>query len=322
MNTDDDVKIISDSDADRFAGSKSTMQQEPTDPRVSDIRQSIEQTRAEMSGTIDEIQDRLSPANIKEQVIEQVKEQYEHAKESVREATIGKVEDMVERVSLTVNDTGRNIFQTIKANPIPIALVGAGLTWLCINATKGNGRAARHSQDRFGDYDPRWRRYDEAGSFEGAGLREQAAHTVRDAANAAAGTIADQAHHLRQAAENLADKTRATVSNALTRTQETAGHLADEAQHQARRAGDRIQSTVWEAPLAAGAMALALGVGIGLAIPQTEKENELMGEARDTLVDKAQSAATEALHQAEQIAERVTDDVVGRARPASGATTS
>ena len=311
MNTDDDVRIVSDSDGERYAASKSTMQDDPADERVSEIQQSIEHTRAEMTGTIDEIQDRLNPAHLKEQVIEQVREQYEQVKESVREATIGKVEDMVERVGLTVNETGRSIFQTIRANPVPTALVGVGLAWMWINATKGNGRFARHSRDAFGDYDPRWHRYDETGGLEGTGFREQSVNAVRDVASSAAGTIADQAHHIREAAENLADKTKAKVGHALTRGQETAGHLADEAQHQVRRAGDRIQTAMWEAPLAIGAMALAFGAGIALAIPQTQKENEWMGEARDTLVDKAQSAATEALHQAEQVAERVTDDLVG-----------
>src|SRR5205085_5658969 len=60
--------------------------------QVMEIRENIEQTRAQMSETIDELQERLSPSNLKEQVKEQVIEQYEQVKETVREATIGKVE--------------------------------------------------------------------------------------------------------------------------------------------------------------------------------------------------------------------------------------
>src|SRR5687768_6380706 len=57
------------------------------------IRTGIEQTRADMSDTIDAIQDRLNPQHIKEQVKEQVREQFYEAKEMVRDATIGKAEE-------------------------------------------------------------------------------------------------------------------------------------------------------------------------------------------------------------------------------------
>ena len=97
--------------------------------QVTEIRESIEQTRANMTETIDELQERLSPSHLKEQVREQVIEQYKQARETVREATIGKVEDMVERVSDTMYETRRSIVDTVTTNPIPSALVGIGLAW-------------------------------------------------------------------------------------------------------------------------------------------------------------------------------------------------
>ena len=51
----------------------------------------IEDTRAEMSQTINEIQERLSPENLMGQV-----------KETVREATIGKVERAMDKVGETI----------------------------------------------------------------------------------------------------------------------------------------------------------------------------------------------------------------------------
>ena len=56
-------------------------------------------------------------------------------------------------------------------------------------------------------------------------------------------------------------------------------------------------------PLAIGAVALALGTAVGLAVPQTA-ENEWMGEARDTLVDKAQSVSQDAIEKVQQVARR------------------
>jgi hypothetical protein len=122
------------------------------------------------------------------------------------------------------------------------------------------------------------------------------------------------------AAGELASKTKETVSGFVGNATETAGDLASRArdtvgnvvegaQHQARRVEDRFNSALRENPLAVGAVALALGAAAGLAIPQTRKENEWMGEARDNLVDTAQSVAHDTLEQVQQAAERVASEM-------------
>ena len=50
-------------------------------------------------------------------------------------------------------------------------------------------------------------------------------------------------------------------------------------------------------------VAVGAGAAVGLAIPQTAKEHEAMGEARDTLVERAQEKAQEAQQRAQRIAE-------------------
>src|SRR4051794_27481522 len=140
---------ISRTPGDAFINDRVATSDNTTDPpeEVEEIRESIEQTRAEMSETIGELQERLSPSYLKQQVKEQVMEQYEHAKETVRDATIGRVEDMVGRVGDTMYDTRRTVVDTIKANPIPAAMAGIGLAWLWMN-----GRAAAWDSRRYGSY--------------------------------------------------------------------------------------------------------------------------------------------------------------------------
>ena len=58
-----------------------------------------------------------------------------------------------------------------------------------------------------------------------------------------------------------------------------------------------------ENPLAVGALAIGAGAAVGLAIPQTVKEHEVMGEARDTLVVRAQEKAQDAQQRAQRVAE-------------------
>jgi hypothetical protein len=52
-----------------------------------------------------------------------------------------------------------------------------------------------------------------------------------------------------------------------------------------------------------GALALGTGAAIGLAIPQSPQEHEVMGEARDTFVEKAHDKAHEAQEKVQRVAQ-------------------
>lgn len=86
---------------------------------VAEIRADIEGTRQDLGGTLNELGDRLEPGHLVQQ-----------AKENVREATIGRVEETAKGVSDMVMDT-------IRRNPIPAALAGAGLAMLWVNRSQG-----------------------------------------------------------------------------------------------------------------------------------------------------------------------------------------
>ena len=94
---------------------------------IVEIRAEIEETRLEMGGTLNELGDRLEPSRLVDQ-----------AKENVREATIGRVEETAKGVSDMV-------MQTIKSNPIPAAIAGAGLALLWVNRS-----GSKQSSDGYG----------------------------------------------------------------------------------------------------------------------------------------------------------------------------
>ena len=50
-----------------------------------------------------------------------------------------------------------------------------------------------------------------------------------------------------------------------------------------------------------GAATLALGFVAGLALPSTRKENELMGEQRERLLERAKEAGQEALDRGQRV---------------------
>lgn len=100
--------------------------------------------------------------------------------------------------------------------------------------------------------------------------------------------------------------------------------------HAGAAAGVRrgLGGAIEERPLAVGVAALALGLLAGVALPATRREDRLLGDARDDLLDSAREAGREALEQGKEVArsavERVKESVreqeltpeqlVGRAR--------
>jgi hypothetical protein len=277
-----------------------------------------------MSETINELQERLSPAHLKEQLKDQVREQYQHAKDTVRGATIGKVEDMVERFSDGVYETRRTIVDTIATNPVASALIGIGaaLLWMNRRSESATGRYAQRSRARGRYYDREYDHdYGTAGTYpnRGGDLGPEGGRggSATSWARTAGDAVGGAATRVQQSATNLANRAKDTVTGAVGQAQATAGEWVGQAQHQAQRAEERLQASIQESPLAVGAIAVALGTAIGLAVPPTRKENEWMGEARDRLLDRAQSVAHDTIDQVQNAAHRVTEEMAGSGRSGS-----
>jgi ElaB/YqjD/DUF883 family membrane-anchored ribosome-binding protein len=233
-------------------------------------RAEIERTRTDMSETVDAIQNRLSPRNLKEQAKEQAKD--------------------------TAKGTGSTIMETIRENPLPAALTGIGLGWLFVSARRSSSSSeqeASYREYREYDYPPAYDRvppdYDYPPRYEERGTSGPSTGRAMEQAQGRAGETASQA--------------RDRAEQAASQAQERASQLGSRAQEQARRAGSGFQRMLQENPLAVGALAVGVGAAVGLAVPQTSQEHEAMGEARDSLVEKAQEKAQEAQQRARRVAE-------------------
>ena len=95
----------------------------------------------------------------------------------------------------------------------------------------------------------------------------------------------------------------ATVGDLASRAKDQAGALGNQTQTQAQQAQGQLQRVLNDNPLAVGAVALGLGAAVGLAAPPTRQESQLMGQARDRLVDTAQSVVQEAQQKVQRVAE-------------------
>jgi hypothetical protein len=101
----------------------------------------------------------------------------------------------------------------------------------------------------------------------------------------------------------MGGQARERMSQAGDRTREQAGRAQAQAQEQAQRAQGGFERALQENPLAVGIAAIGIGAAVGLAIPSTAKENELMGETRDKLANRAQRQVQEASQRAQRVAQ-------------------
>ncbi len=293
-----------------------------------EIREEIEETRASLAETIDALAQRLSPDNLKEQAREQVAEQVQVAKEAVREATIGRAEDMAYSAAETVNQVRYSIMDTIRANPIPAAMAGIGLGWLYMNRRSGTPRY-QTAYPYGGDYVRGVPRYQGQRAYQGsstaggtfdraqeraghlAGQVQETAGTVASRVQDTAGNVASQ---IQDTAGTVVDRVQDTAGAVVDRVQDTAGQLVDQAQYQSQRLEVRFQELLYRRPLAVGAMTLALGTAVGLAVPETRQEHALMGETRDHLIEQAQAAATNTMEKVQRVASEVADEARSTAK--------
>lgn len=304
-----------------------------------ELQREIERTRAEMSATIDAIQEQLSPQHIAEQVGERVRHQIDEAKATVRDATIGKAEAIMRDAGDTMNEARYTLMDTIRQNPIPAAMVGIGLGWLFMNRSSGRPRhSTRYDEHYRGGmaYAPSHPAYpSEAMAMYSTGRSEdegmfargqrrvgetahRAQHAAGEAVNRAQDAVGDAAERVQDAASNAAERVQDAASSAAERVQDVAGsaaervqdmtgNLATQTRYQTRRAEDRLRQALRENPLGVAAVAMAIGSAVGLALPETERERELMGEARDNLIERAQEAASETVDKVQRVASEVME---------------
>jgi hypothetical protein len=217
----------------------------------------------------------------------------------------------------TLYDVRFLTMDTIKSNPIPAAMVVAGLGWLFIN------HGSRPSRERYEQYashhTDRYRgavsnapsrsvyRHEDARMYSGGaystGQQDEGmlAHGQR--------RVGEAAQRTQSAADGAVNQAQDVVAGAVNRAQATAGALVGRTAYAADRVEDRVRRSMHSNPLAVGAVAVAAGAAAGFALPQTERENQLMGEARDDLMEQARSTMSETVDKAQRVTGEVAQEV-------------
>jgi gas vesicle protein len=259
--------------------------------RARELRGEIAETRSGISETIDAIQERLQPANL-----------VAHAGESVRNAATEKVKQMANTAGAAADQVlGSSFMETVKANPIPAAMIGIGAAWMLFN---------RRSESRIyrdGRGEP-YRSYDRSGRY-GYGSYDESVPRAYEGSYGAVGTRGTIGT---EDTQSVASRAKDYASDVASRAQEFTGDVRDTARRTSRRAQVKFDDVLRNNPLALGAAAALVGAVVGMTVPATEAENQLMGDARDSVVERARGLANEAANRVSEAADN-TQDVVSRA---------
>jgi ElaB/YqjD/DUF883 family membrane-anchored ribosome-binding protein len=246
------------------------------------IEQEIERTRSRMSQNIDELGDRFSPENLKQE-----------AKSAIRHVA----HDAVSNVGEQARRTGSRLVDVIRENPLPVIAVGAGVTWLLTRRSQSGISGDRMA--RYADTGPDRR---QGGSWQhGRGITAQ----VGEAASGVKETVSDAASGVADRAGKLAGDVGELKNRAQDRIEEFGG----QARRQTRRLKTSLEHAAEENPLMVGIGAALVGLALGLLLPGTERENELMGQTRDQLVDRAEKTADRVKDAAVEAGREVTETV-------------
>jgi hypothetical protein len=269
-------------------------------PRSDEIREDIERTRMELEETVDELGNRLKPRRMAQEGWQAVKSSGEQG--------------------------ANRLVRIAREHPIPMGLIGVGVTWLVIESRRRSGD--------WTDYEVSSEDYSEFagegtyGAGEGrlasakekvAGAAERvqdrasdAAHRAGEMASRAGSRVGEFASQAGSRVGEFASQAGSKVSSVADNVRHKAVDLGQRTGHQVRRAREGYWDMVERRPIAAGLATLAVGLLAGLLIPTTRRERRLMGETRDELLRGARDASQRTLEKTKEVA-RTAMDAAGNA---------
>ena len=297
------------------------------------LEREVEQQRARVENRISDIQEKLSPGQM-------VDELFTYAKNNGG------------------GDFVANLGKSVSGNPLPVALIGISLLWLMAKpastaqvpappsrvwddrpeptevrhepsygyATVTGGvrrlrmedtAEGRHSEfvDEFGK---KFRALtDAAGNRAGhfiddagqtfAGFKDIAGNKVddiRDETGSVLDAASGWASDTWQKANDAVGKIGNTLSDRRDQLQQRASDAGSAVQHQADQMSRTLMHVLHDQPLVGGALAFAVGAAVASAFPHTRQEDQVFGEAADKLKQQVGSVASDAYDKGK---EQVTD---------------
>jgi ElaB/YqjD/DUF883 family membrane-anchored ribosome-binding protein len=263
------------------------------------IRSDIDVTRRRMDDTMDALSERLQPRHLLDEFLGFFRRSSEGD---------GQLKQLREKVTHSADTAMHAVVDTVKQNPMPALLIGAGVAWMIYESTRDKSdiyRERRYLNDPEGmrydpdlhydrplDYPPGESKWAEQGSSKFGEMKEnlsdkahEAADTVKDKLSHAGDVAREKAQHMKERAGELGHRVSERTREAYEHTRE------------------RVATTAEQHPLELGLVCLAAGVIAGLAMPTPNAVNRSIGPAADRLRERTREAGREMMDKGKHVAE-------------------
>ena len=249
------------------------------------LERQTERSRAEVELTIDELRARLTPGQLIDEILS-------YTRDGGRQFT-------------------SNLGRQVTDNPLPVALIGAGLARLLLgrNATTSTGNgfhvAGSNGHDPASGLRKTGERLGDAAGKAGEAVQD-AVGGVRHAAENAGSALSDAAHKLGETASSAYH----TASSKMSHSAEEFANSATAFEQKTMKAARDLIAQAKDQPLVLVGIGLAVGAVIGAAFPATELENRVMGGTADEVKRDAAQMASEQLEKTKGAAHELVEDTV------------
>lgn len=257
-----------------------------TEKDAATLAHEAETARARLSDTAEKLRDKMSPGQILDECMDYFR-----------------------------NSDGAIALDNLKTqardNPLPLALIGAGLGWFLL----GGGPRSQRIADAASDMRDRYRSAGRSGDVEGWYSEENERYfgphgpaSQFDEAEAERGgegygsSISDTARSAGSAAARAASGIGDSVSAAGQGAADAAYRIRDSASRAGSRMQHRFTEMLERDPLIIGAVGIALGAAVGAMLPRTRTEDEYLGPYRDQARDAAEKQLERGMEEVKQAA--------------------
>ncbi len=285
------------------------MSENIADPRH--LERDLDQTWSRLDGHLSELQQRLSPGQVLDDLMG-----YFRGSEGA--------------------DFGRNLLDSVRANPMPAALTGIGVAWLmasrqapgiaATSVTTARPPAGPRGFDQ-GGYDAMAARVADAERGV-TRAQDEADHSYSARLDDARGRAIGLARHPQETGESFAQRIGDALASAQQAVVAGAHDLRDQAggaagsiggaaksiggaatsgTQAAGQAGGNLVTMLAENPALLGAIGLAAGALLGALLPQSTQEEAALGDIAGQARDTARSLAQGAVDQGGHVAQAVLD---------------
>jgi ElaB/YqjD/DUF883 family membrane-anchored ribosome-binding protein len=265
-------------------------------PESETLRSEIDSTRGKMDETIDALENRLHGRHLIDEVVGFFR-RGDHS---------GEVSEWREKLSRTAE----TVVDSVKAHPVPLIMIGAGIAWLAYENRRGSRRSS--DQDDFSypteDYS--------ASDFEteqgSVGMGEtyatgESTEEPSGESDTLAGRTKEKLSSLgqkaREKASDLGERTRQTLGSARERVADVSRRTADRSREIYGKTRETVSRTADRHPLELGIGLLALGVIAGMAIPTPETLTRKLAPAGN----KLRETGTDLLQKGKRVAQAATE---------------